>query len=670
MRLPLVTAALCVGLWVGAPMASADASGCEVKGVVHDADGHSVVGIEVTLSQDGSVRRTTTDGAGRYRFVATNAGPMQVALVLVDGAHEPPWFQLDYENRTIEIQTDSFSGEGTCERNFDFAAPDDRYPEGKFPRHWWADAITLYRGFAGALSLSEDLGIDLGATPLQIHTFYASASADTTFWVGTPSYAPDSARPPFVGLGVNASTRADLGWPSNREDHEIGHHVLAQAFGGVHPRARNDTNHGGYWVNPTSADAWTEGFASFYAVMVAKHVRKEARPHWLTIQGAVVDLELDYRPWDLGGLEEIAVAALLLDLEDGPEDYATDASTLGLSILETNVSVHDGTSLVHGLVAADSGAAHERIVDLELVDDADAVVGRTRGIVVFDPGAADPSRGRFTALLPEGIVAQTVRLVSHPAVDDDPVHIELKALWQVITEFESSKDEGHGHLLDVDDLHTALLGAFGGHDVDNDGVDDIDQVFIAHGLFADNNANGVHDQGEAVGQTGHPGSELTVDGQASPRPALTPRFRATLPAALRTSITLESAPNATVVVVATAQGYAPVVYAPKLDPGGHFVLVPPPVPTNNKTSASVAVLALAPGKQPAVVAQFEAGALLAELQTHSAGYLSLTANLKEVAQVGDAAATDLRVVWGMFVGGTATFVLGLLMLAAGVIRRR
>lgn len=670
MRLPFVTAALCLGLWVGAPMQSADASGCEVQGVVHDADGHAVVGIGVTLAQDGSVRRTTTDAAGRYRFVATSAGPMQVTLVLVDGAHEPPWFQLDYEKRTIEIQSDSFSGEGTCERNFDFAAPDDRYPESKFPRHWWADAVTLYRGFADALSLSDDLGIELGATPLQIHTFYASASADTAFWVGTPSYAPDSVRAPFVGLGVNASTRADLGWPANREDHEIGHHVLAQAFGGVHPRARNDTNHGGYWVNPTSADAWAEGFASFYAVMVAKHVRKQARPHWLTIQGAVVDLELDYRPWDLGGLEEIAVAALLVDLEDGPEDYATDASTLGLSILETTVSVHDGVSLVHGLVAADSGAARERIVDLELVDDTDAVVGRTRGIVIFDPEAPAPSHGRFAALLPEGVVAQTVRVASHPAVDDDPVHVELKALWQVIASFESSKEESHGHLLDVDDLHTALVDAFGGHDVDNDGVDDIDQLFIAHGLFADGNANGVHDQGEAIGQTGHPGSELTVDGQSSPRPALAPRFRATLPAALRASITLESATDATVVVLATAQGHTPVVYAPKLDLGGRFVLVPPPAPTDSETLASLTVLALAPGKQPAVVAQFEAGALLAELQTHSESYLNLTANLKEVVQVGDAAAADLRVAWGMFVGGLATFVLGLLMLTAGVIRRR
>ena len=59
------------------------------------------------------------------------------------------------------------------------------------------------------------------------------------------------------------------------------------------------------------------------SVMVAKHVEERPLPHLYRVRGTPRSLELDYRAWsNRGRFEELAIAGLLLDLEDGPDDYA------------------------------------------------------------------------------------------------------------------------------------------------------------------------------------------------------------------------------------------------------------------------------------------------------------------------------------------------------------
>ena len=659
--------------WLALPVAPAYASGCEVSGVVQDADGVAIAGIGVALSEGSAVTRTSTDREGRYRFpgAGRQGGALTVSLVVADAAHDPAWFSLYHERREVVIASDTFSPDGGCERNFDFRAIDDRYPEGEFPRAWWADVITLYRGFSEALSLSARLGIDLGRTPLEIQVFYPAASPDTTFWVGTPSFAPDSDRLPYIGLGVHASLRADDGWPGNREDHEIGHHVLARGFGGVLPRSRNDLSGGGYWANPTSADAWAEGFASFYAVMVAKHVRSTARPHWLRIGGAMLDLELDYRPWDLGGLEEIAVAGVLLDLEDGPGDYATDAGATGLTIVASERIEGEGWALIAGQVAG--GLQGPTVVDLELLDEAGGAVARTRTVVVPE-AQGEQSSGRFAAWVPDGVAASTARLATHPAQDDDPVDLALDDIWRAIADFTSTKPESHGRLFDVEDLHAAMKKSFGGKDADGNGIEDIDQLFIAHGLFQDANGNRRWDEGEIVGQTGHPGGPITIDGVETRRPDLSPRHRVELPAALRAEVELTGAQDPTLVVLAHAGERPPVAYMPTADAAGRIAILPPPaaVPSDaaGDAQASVSILALAPGEAPVVVARLDATQLLADIERRTVPFLSLSADLAALQPDAVSAAEDLRVAWGIFVGGSVTLLFGLGVLVLGIARGR
>lgn len=652
---------LTLAAYVGMTLAPtpAHASGCDVSGVVTDADGHKVAGMEVVLGEGEQVRRTATDREGRYRFVGAGAGPLVVSLVMADGAHEPARFHLYHERRGIVISSDEFSAGGSCERDFDFAAIDERYPEGDFPKKWWADAVTLYRGFAQALSLVNRLEVDLGRSPLEIQAFYPAASPDSTFWVGTPSYAPDSNRKPFIGLGVHASTREDGGWPGNREDHEIGHHVLARAFGGVIPRARADTGHGGYWVNPTSSDAWVEGFASFYAVMVAKHVRASPRPSWLAVEGGVLDVELDYRPWDLGGLEEVAVAGLLLDLEDGPSDYAFNPGLPTVTFGEVTRHEGEAGTLLSVPVTDEDGkaVADGTVIDLDLLDDAGEPVATSRSAI---------AHGRAVVVAPSG--ASSLRLAEGDPEDDDPIDLELTEVWRAIADFTSSKPESNRRLFDVDDLHAAMKRNFGGRDADGDGTDDIEQVFIAHGLFADDNGNRKHDAGEAVGPTSHPASTVVVDGKDVARQQLSPRPRLPIPASMQASMSL-SDPRATIVVVTQGASGSPVAYTPRPDAHGRVTLIPPPTGDEDAVS-SLTVLALASDKQPAIALQLDAATALSGIEEHSESYLQLTVDLDALASTDSASSDDLRLAWGVFVGGAVTLVFGLALFVVGLVRGR
>ncbi|MEM6992851.1 MAG: carboxypeptidase regulatory-like domain-containing protein, partial [Myxococcota bacterium] len=115
MRRIALTSLTGAGLWLAVPEPSAHASGCDVHGVVRDAAGGTLAGIEVRLEQGTTVRTTATDRDGRYRFVAAAETPMHVAVVMADGAHDPAWFRLTYDNAAIEIRSDTFSGDADCE---------------------------------------------------------------------------------------------------------------------------------------------------------------------------------------------------------------------------------------------------------------------------------------------------------------------------------------------------------------------------------------------------------------------------------------------------------------------------------------------------------------------------------------------------------------------------
>jgi hypothetical protein len=79
--------------------------------------------------------------------------------------------------------------------------------------------------------------------------------------------------------------------------------------------------------------------------------------------------------------------------------------------------------------------------------------------------------------------------------DDDFISLNSNQLWQII---------GTQHLEDMFQVYVALIAAGVGQvDTDLDGITDLDELFIAHGFYADT-GNGRYDPGEAVGWGGTP----------------------------------------------------------------------------------------------------------------------------------------------------------------------
>jgi len=96
--------------------------------------------------------------------------------------------------------------------------------------------------------------------------------------------------------------------------HEFAHHLMYSEYKGplATKSAEGMRNHGGF-INPNSADAWTEGFAEFIAVAMAKH---NGNRQYATY-GNLANFDDTYRVWENRGYrEEYAVADTLFDLYD------------------------------------------------------------------------------------------------------------------------------------------------------------------------------------------------------------------------------------------------------------------------------------------------------------------------------------------------------------------
>lgn len=659
----LFALALSAGGLAIAPAAEAADRSCAAAGQVLDVEGEPVPHLRIELQGEGaSPRVIPTDADGRFVFadVSLDAGAPQVVIRLAYRQGDHDAFVLHRDHAPIELTATS----GDCRFDLDLRGPAGYGSE--LPREDWADAVALYQGFARAWQLGAQLGVQSDpAAPLQIEAWQAAASPETSFWVGTASHLAKSPRTPLLGIGTAASRRGAPGAPDNREYHELGHHVLALALGAL-PRARADIAHGGYYRNPTSADAWAEGFATFFAMMVAARIEGRADPARFALAEASIDLELDYGPWDLGGLEELAVAGVLLDVVDGetaPADSAAPPSTVG------SVSVETGGTEPIIVVQLEDLAPSARIARLSLRDEAgderlgvrvDASVWRMVGDEAM----------RLPIAVPPGIAAGAIASAVWDGAgrpDDDPLQVELATLWASIVDFRSEQPESNGRLFDVADLHAALRPAFGGRDRDGDGVDDVDQIFVAHGLFADTDGDHVHGPTEAIGRTAHPARTLEVDGEATTWPAQLQRRRVPVPAGLRVRVqSPEIAPRLFVQTTwPTEMGRDVELAGAPLDAEGRVTLIAPP----SGRGASVRLLADADEHRPAVVRAWDADVLHAVALEHTEPTLAVNVSL---LRGGPGASRGLPEIDPrlLFVAGAASVGLGVILLGIGALRGR
>lgn len=652
-RLIVPALALLGGLQAHVPTAEAAPAACEVVGTVVDAEGKPVAGLDVRLEPGAKVPHTTTDADGRFRFARVTA-PVEVVATLQEGGPRPRFVVVESAS-PFELRASVDPAAARCEVAL---GPSPAAPQA-------ADLLALYQGLRRGFALFEQLGIARGPL-LRVEANDPIASPNAAYWVGTSSFNPKDVQTPRIVLGTAATRRSDPGAPDDREYHELGHHALATAFGAL-PRTRDHVDGGGYHRNRSSADAWSEGFAVFFAALVAREIEQRPSARLHRVEGAWIDLELDYRPWDLGGTEAVAVASLLWDVVDG------DQVELPATLEITEPKIFTNAGVPHLLVAQVHNPTNLAITDARVRVEASGFSGTA---VVLPSVLAPAARGTLALPLPADVATAadaattlSMRAFVAPATkDDDLVQVELPALWTAIVELRGERPDANGRLLDVLDLYTALRGRFA-QDRDGDGLDDIDALFIAHGLFADLDGNREHDPSEALGLTSHPGRTLVIDGKEQTWPDLLPRYRLELPPMLRIHVKTEPADAALAVLVSGSAwgGYA---VAPTAD--GWIRMVPPPaIP-----GASASLLAISPDHRPTVVWHQDAGPLLAELEHHAEPFWNIDARLPTLAEAQAQAAADAATAasprWSRiaFLGGCIAALVGLVLIAIGWPRLR
>lgn len=625
--------------------AAAAQSACTVHGTVLDSFGQPVPGIRIRLALGVSLLNTATDERGAYAFskaalararaVDRSGGLMSVDLMSEEWAHDPGRFTVLARQVGGVLRSDRFTasdggdGNGGCRRDFDLRSLPAEYTAVNPAREQWPDLVEIYQRTQQAWTLADRLGVDLAfGVPLRIYAWCddprfgcpagpSSAELEIAGFAGTRSdgsYVNDF---PFIVLSGAASAIDNGSRPDNREYHEIGHFFQSRLFANALPLDPRNVGHGGYYRNPSSSDSWVEGFATFYSLMVSKHVDGDPSPERYRLLGAEYDLELNHQPWEWSGWwEELTVAGLLLDFEDGDSDYARQPQW-ALRIDDPRQRRVEGGRVVEGTVTNTSRRTlSQPEVVVEMLDDGGRVVYRT-GAPTIPTLLSSGQGGHFTVPVPASLVYSSLRVTPGPLSvrDDDPINVTLNELLEAITTYRGDDPNGNGYVFDVAELYEALRASFGGVDRDRDGVDDVDQVFLAHGLFADTNGNHRFDGAtELIGLTSHPASA----GFDAALP------RTNTPLAPEAVATIDTGGRATEVVVYVSyeppNGSRSYGYVVTVDDSGAVPLAAPP----RELTGHVSVVALAEGWEPTIAVQLRTDTLWSSWD-HAPGESSIRA---------------------------------------------
>jgi len=660
---------------------------CTVSGDVIDAERRPIAGVHIVLSFGTHKQDVATDSGGHYQFEEIGGeavdgfdpatDTVRVSLILEEYAHQPGRFRVLFSRGTASIRSDRFliTPEEDCRRGFDIGAIPDDYAVDWPPAELWPDVTEIYQRTQNAWALADELGVktDYGL-PLRVFTFDGKdKDGDEKFgkWVGSTSNGLQFMERPYIALGDATSLLTDGGWPDNREYHEFGHHFLADAFGDAIPDAAANTNHAGYYRNPSSSDSWTEGFAEFYALMVSKYIDGEPMPELYRLGGGQIDLELDYRPWyGLGWGEELAVAGLLLDFEDGPEDYATGRAAPKLRV-DWHKVIDDPSSgrlligMVSNLTPDWREVSEQTMVTAEFFNDGGQRVHLDWAATIPWDLPADGGRGFFSIPLPPSLEFASVRVVATEGrpgdvlTDDDPIDLTLEQLWSAIYRYASTKEESNGHTFDVSDLYRALSKEFGGQDRDGNGMEDVDQVFVAHGFFADDNGDRSYGLRDIIGDTSHPAFWDF--------PAFQPRYEMPpLPAGMA-AIDAGGVEAAVLVHVAfpAPNEYRGYSYVTTPDANGRvYVAMPPP-----ETDATATLVTLADGYLPAIAGRVEAADFWTQAEEHDGEpFLAFSVKMQPGTIEGRGPGGSNRTASLALIAGGALLTLG--SVASVAVRRR
>lgn len=432
------------------------------------------------------------------------------------------WNAIDAVLTTTPINID----EGNCRVDLDLSAvPDDGYLASAIPREAWSEIGLSFRDLADSLKVSDDAGFVLDAVrplPVLLH-------CDQVLPAGLVGGCPQSPTNGFYVAGRYLAMRP-LPEPSASHGdvllHEFGHAFMFDTFESGFPATPPDSNHEGYWVNPNSTDALIEGFATFWATVVKREVRQD--PAWFTYRhrsGSVRNVDREITAWSGSTGEELAFAGVLVDLLDGGTEGVSDVD---LSAEVRTSAVINGRQHWCGIVENRSDrAAGDAVILVEAGERSEyAQIYLVQDDLSLGPATSQlppRSSGLWCVELTAERSELDITVVDNAFDDDDTVRLaSVKVLLDSFTAIKSANGSINPETIaDVyDGLVTALVGT--------DGIarEDIDDIFVSHGFFADMSSrqttkrfDGV-EAGEVIGRTDHfAGPEGSSFVEMTPRPS-------------------------------------------------------------------------------------------------------------------------------------------------------
>ena len=400
-----------------------------------------LIDVPVTLTRNGVLLGQTVTLApdGRFLLIGVpNTDSLTLGVNLMHGHHDQPIYRVRYGGLggpIARVLSTLPTVSASITRDIEFSDNRDVTTYDAINRDHLDDLGVIYYHTHQAWELADRLGQVLDFP--QALDIIAFSNKESVFWdgpgTGTGEIVPHQRI--NIAAAEGQSEITDGCRPDNREWHEFGHHVMADAFGNLMPSDRDPRvdNHGGYW-NPSTTDSWMEGFAEFYSMMVASEIDGDRAAHEYKIGGTVLQLEPNFLAWNTTNTaradsdEELAVAGLLWDLVD-PVDK-TDTTELG-------------------------GTTYADCVEVSFAN-------RLWDILTTDWGDAVP---RSDAAPP-----------------------------------------GYGYIFDVKHLYDVLkMQGIGDSHSCGPGLTDLDELFIAHGFFADMDTDQIYDPGEEIGRAAYQG---------------------------------------------------------------------------------------------------------------------------------------------------------------------
>jgi|GEM_PF-6077299 len=408
----------------------------------------------VSLYRDGALIQTEATSADGSYFLGIKgpADKLTIKIELKHGASSPSVFRivLDAGTEAISAETPSFSIPANLaapiQKDIEWSEAAGLTLAGIAKDRLYDTALAYYYIQQAWQLISRSI---LGRVPalafdppLMVRTF-------STDPVVLKQDAYGDMSKPDLGLSAARSRSADNLRPGTIW-HELGHVIMGVMVKHEFPRFWENPAwkdyHAGF-ENPDTISSYIEGFATFFAALVNTHIGK-AKPGVIDVNIYSRNLSLpEDMPWtQRGEMEEFAVASLLWDLVDGDRNTTRQQTT-------------------------------QNMLQSTHLDFDPPFPGDTPAVDYADEVEIEP--GRFF-----GVLSAPSGLDLNPSVSSESPVWDIRQLYSVL------KAEGFGQKPAAD--HPDLTR--------------LDEVFIAHGFFADAKPQNLfYDKGEEIGYAANGG---------------------------------------------------------------------------------------------------------------------------------------------------------------------